>query len=113
MYRQRFGLTCHPLPKDALCKTFFDKSPGYQKLNRRFQHLLDDPGLGVLTAEPGIGKTAAIRSLCAALPKPNYLVLYFCDTAVSPLDLYRTFAIELGVRPSHRRAQLWADLKKA
>jgi type II secretory pathway predicted ATPase ExeA len=113
MYRQRFGLTCHPLPKDALSKTFFDKSPGYQRLKRRFQHLLDDPGLGVLTAEPGVGKTAAIRNLCAALPKPNYLVLYFCDTAVSPLDLYRTFAIELGVRPSHRRAQLWADIKKA
>jgi type II secretory pathway predicted ATPase ExeA len=113
MYRQRFSLTCHPLPKDAQGKTFFDKNPGYQKLKRRFQQLLDDPGLGLLSADPGVGKTAAIRSLCNALPKPNYLVLYICDTAVSPLDLYRALAVELGVRPSHRRAQLWTDLKKA
>lgn len=113
MYRQRFGLTGHPLPKDALGKTFCDKAPGYQKLKKRFAQLVDDPGLAVLTAEPGVGKTAAIRNLCTALPKPNYLVLYLCDTAVSPFDLYRALAIELGVRPSHRRSQLWADIKKA
>lgn len=113
MYRQRFGLTGHPLPKNAAGKTFFDKSPGYQKLKRRFAQLIDEPGLGVLTSDPGVGKTAAIRNLCTQLPKPNYVVLYLCDTAVSPLDLYRTLALELGVRPSHRRAQLWADIKQA
>lgn len=111
--KQRFGLTGYPLPKNAQGKTFFDKSPGYGKLQRCFQQLLTDPGLGVLTAEAGIGKTAAIRNLCMALPRPDYLVLYLCDTTVSPLDLYRSLAGELGVKPSHRRAQLWADLKKA
>jgi len=70
-------------------------------------------GLGVLTAEPGVGKTAAMRNLCAQLPQPDYLVLYLCDTAVAPLDLYRTLAVELGVKPSHRRAQLWCDIKRA
>ena len=113
MYRQRFGFTGHPLPKDAHGKTFFDQGPGYKKLERAFRQLVADPGLGVLTADAGVGKTAAIRNLCAQLPKPDYLVLYLCDTAVAPLDLYRTLATELGVRPSHRRAQLWTDIKKA
>lgn len=113
MYRKRFSLTGHPMPKDTQGKTFYEKSPAYERFARSFRHLLDEPGLGVLTGEPGVGKTAAIRNLCAALPKPDYLVLYLCDTAVSPLDLYRTLAQELGVRPSHRRAQLWTDIKKA
>ncbi len=113
MYRQRFGLTGHPLPKDAQGKTFFDKGPGYKKLERAFRQLIEDPGLGVLTADAGVGKTAAIRNLCAQLPKPDHLVLYLCDTAVAPLDLYRTLATEIGVRPSHRRAELWSDIKKA
>lgn len=113
MYRQRFGLTGHPLPKNAQGKTFFDKGPGYRKLERAFRQLVDDPGLGVLTADAGVGKTAAIRNLCAQLPRPDHLVLYLCDTAVAPLDLYRTLATEIGVRPSHRRAQLWTDIKKA
>ena len=112
MYRQRFGLTSHPLPKNAQGKTFFDKSPGYARLKRRFGQLTKEPGLGVVTGEPGVGKTAAIRNLCAQLPKPDHLVLYLCDTSVSPLDLYRTLAIELGIRPSHRRAQLWTDIKQ-
>lgn len=112
MYQQRFSLKCHPIPKDAQGKTFFDKTPGYIRLARGFQRLLEDGGLGVLTAEAGVGKTASLRNLCNQLPRPEYLVLYLSDTAVSPLDLYRTLAIELGVRPSHRRAQLWADIKK-
>jgi MSHA biogenesis protein MshM len=111
--KHRFGLTSYPLPKNAQGKTFFDKSPGYVRLSKSFQQLVDDPGLGVLTAEAGVGKTAAIRNLCMQLPRPDYLVLYFCDTTVSPLDLYRSLAGELGVRPSHRRGQLWADIKKA
>jgi type II secretory pathway predicted ATPase ExeA len=111
--KQRFSLTGYPLPKNAQGKTFFDKSAGYGRLQRCFQQLLADPGLGVLTADAGVGKTAAIRNLSMQLPRPDYLVLYLCDTTVSPLDLYRSLAGELGVKPSHRRAQLWADLKKA
>jgi type II secretory pathway predicted ATPase ExeA len=113
MYRQRFGLTAHPLPRNAEGKTFFDKAPGYTKLERVFRELAQDPGLGVLTADAGVGKTAAMRNLCAQLPRPDYLVVYLCDTAVAPLDLYRTLATEIGVRPSHRRAQLWTDIKEA
>jgi len=112
MYRQRFGFTGHPLPKDARGKTFCPDLPGYPRLAAVFQQLLDERGLAVLTGEPGTGKTAALRHLCHQLPSPDYRVLYLCDTAVSPLDLYRTLACELGLVPSHRRGQLWTDLKK-
>ena len=112
-YRQRFGLIHDVMPKGALGKSFFDKPLGYQRLQRSFRDLLEDKGVGLLTAEPGVGKTAAIRNLCTALPKPDYRVLYVCNTAVSPLDLYRSLAVELGLRPSYRSAQLWADIKAA
>lgn len=113
MYRQRFGLTGLPLPKNAQGRTCFEKSAGYARFARVFTQLTEEPGLGVLTGDAGLGKTTIVRNLCAALPRPDYQVLYLCDTAVSPLDLYRTLAIELGVRPSHRRSQLWCDLKAA
>lgn len=111
--RARFELTGHPLPKDAKGKTFFDKSDGYARMRRAFTELVDDRGLGVLIADAGVGKTAAIRNLCAELPQPDFRVLYLCDTGASPMDLYRVMALELGVQPSHRRGQLWADIKKA
>ena len=112
-YRQRFGLTHDVMPKAALGKTFFDKSDGYVRLQRSFKALLEDKGVGLLTAEPGVGKTAALRNLCDTLPKPDYRVLYVCNTAVSPLDLYRSLAVELGLKPSYRSAALWADIKNA
>lgn len=112
MYRKRFGLTGHPLPKDARGKTFFEDTGGFRRLQREFTQLCDDRGLGVLTGDAGVGKTAAIRHLCHRLPAPDHRVLYVCDTAVSPLDLYRTIALDLGVHPSHRRSQLWHDIKR-
>lgn len=112
-YRQRFGLTHHPLPRDAAGDTFFSQTAGLTQLERHFRDLLDEPGLGVLTAEAGVGKTAAIRNLCAQLPSPDFLVVYLCNTAASPFDIYRNLALELGIVPSHRKSQLWWDLKGA
>ncbi|HTP28846.1 MAG TPA: AAA family ATPase [Anaeromyxobacteraceae bacterium] len=111
-YRSRFGLAHHLLPRDASGKSFFDQTKGYLRLQTAFQELLDEPGLGVLTAEPGVGKTAAIRNLCDQLPEPDFKVIYLCDTAASAVDMYRVLALELGLKPSHRRAQLWRDLKR-
>jgi type II secretory pathway predicted ATPase ExeA len=100
------------LPKEARGKTFCPDLPGLARLATVFQQLLEERGLAVLTGEAGTGKTAALRQLCHRLPSPDHLVVYLCDTAVSPLDLYRTLAQELGLTPSHRRGQLWTDLKK-
>ena len=75
--------------------------------------LSDEPGLGVLTGDAGLGKTTAMRHLCAELPRPDFHVLYVCDTQTSPLDFYRQLAHEFGLPPSHRRAQLWHDIKQS
>lgn len=111
--KRSFGLHTYPFPKNAKGKSCFDKTPGYARLQRSFGHLVEDPGLGVLTSDAGVGKTVAIRNECSKLPQPDYQVTYLCDTNIAPVDLYRCMALELGVRPSHRRSQLWADLKKA
>lgn len=113
MYRKRFALRGHPLPRDAQGTTFFTETDGYRRLRRAFELLLEDRGVGVITGAAGVGKTAGLRNICQSLPSPDHRVIYLCDTAVAPLDLYRMLAVELGVRPSHRRSQLWADIKDA
>jgi type II secretory pathway predicted ATPase ExeA len=110
--RAHFSLTHYPMPKSAQGKTFYDKGPGYGRLRRAFRQTIDDRTVGVLSGDPGVGKTSAIRNLIAELPRPDYQVIYACNTSGSPLDLYRAIAGEIGVRPSHRRGQLWTDIKK-
>ncbi len=110
-YRQRFGFTHHPIPRDAAGPSYFSQTPGYSQLQSHFHDLLEEPGLGLLTAEAGVGKTAAIRNLCSQLPSPDYLIVYLCDTAGSPCDFYRALAVELGLQTSQRKSQLWTDIK--
>lgn len=111
--KTRFGLKHLPLPKNCVRASFYDGGADYQRLARVFAWLAAEPGIGVLTAESGVGKTAAIRNLCRALPRPEYKVVYLCDTAVTALDVYRALAHALAIKPAFRRGQLIAELKRA
>lgn len=111
-WRERFGMSGPPLPKGATGETFFDQSPHFWRLARVFDWLTAEPGIGVVTGEPGVGKTSAMRHLCRALPLHEHRVLYLADTNVKPQDLYRMLAAELGLRPGHR-AQIVRDIKSA
>lgn len=108
MYRQHFGLKSPPLGKEH---TELWDDGALAQLHERFQWLLQSPGLGLLTGEAGVGKTAALRQLTRALNPHRYRIIYLAETDFGRLDLYRSLALALGVEPAFRRAQLWRDLK--
>jgi hypothetical protein len=60
MYREHFGLRHTPLGKDTA--QLWDDG-ALERLRERFQWLLHSPGVGLLTGEAGVGKTAALRHL--------------------------------------------------
>jgi MSHA biogenesis protein MshM len=109
MYKQHFGLTHAPLGKD--CKILFDNDQ-LENLDRQFKWLLNSPGIGLLTAEPGIGKTAALRQLTRDLNPHRYLVRYIAETDFGRLDFYRQLAQNMGLEPAYRRMNLWRDIKE-
>jgi len=108
MYRQHFGLTAHPLSK-AATKLWDDGHITH--LKEQFQWLLESPGIGLLTGEPGVGKTAALRSITTKLNPHRYQVIYTAETDFGRLDIYRSLALSLGLEPAYRRANLWRDIK--
>jgi len=108
MYKSHFGLTGTPLGKS--CKALWDDGE-FRNLNERFQWLLDSPGIGMITGEPGIGKTAALRQLSQSLNPHRYHVIYMAETDFGRVDIYRNLALSLGLEPSYRRAHLWRDIK--
>jgi MSHA biogenesis protein MshM len=109
MYRQHFGVRCAPLDKDS---TDLWDDGALAQLTERFQWLLTSPGIGLLTGEPGVGKTAALRHLTRNLNPHRYLVIYLAETEFGRIDLYRSLARALGLEPSYRRADLWRELKQ-
>ena len=108
-FLQHFGLTHAPLGKD-LAEPWDDGA--ITSLGERFNWLLQSPGVGLLTGEPGVGKTAALRMLSRRLNPHRHLVLYQAETDFGRVDLYRGLARELALEPSYRRAQLWRDIKQ-
>ncbi len=108
MYQQHFGLKHAPLGKQV--SELWDDGT-LSTLGARFQWLLESPGVGLLTGEAGVGKTAALRQLTQALNPHRYQVIYLAETDFGRLDLYRGLALALGVEPAYRRAQLWRDIK--
>ena len=69
MYRQHFGLTSQPLGKDA--PQLWDDGP-ITALKERFQWLLENLGVALLTGEPGVGKTSALRMIADGLNPHRY-----------------------------------------
>jgi len=108
MYRQHFGITGCPLDKGN--KALFDDGQ-LAPLKERFNWLLTSPGIGLLTADVGVGKTAALRQLTSDLNPHRYQVIYTQDTDCSRRDLYTSLALGLSLEPAYRRTQLWRDIK--
>ena len=108
MYKQHFGLKHIPLGKD--CHSLW-MNDSLSLLKECFVSLCHSPGIGLLTGEPGVGKTAALRQITAEINPHQYQVFYLAETLFSSCDVYRQIAQNLGVVPHYRFAQLWRDIK--
>ena len=107
MFQQHFGLKHIPFSKNSAFLAY----DSFISLKEKFIHLLHSPGIGLLTGEPGIGKTAAIRNIVKELNPHQYPVFYLSETQFTSFDIYRQIALNLGLVPHYRFAHLWRDIK--
>lgn len=108
LHLQHFTLRHCPLSKGAPVSW---ESDGARELSTRFQWLLRTPGIGLITGEPGVGKTVALSKLCQSLSAHEYQVIYHSETDFGRLDLYRQLALDFGLAGSSRRASIWRAIK--
>lgn len=103
MYRQHFALSRYPFRPLEHGDELFD-SRAVRETTTRLRHLLELRGIGLLTGEPGCGKTTAIRKLLTGLHPGSYRVCYVPLSTGSVLDLYQTVAWAFGLEVSRYRA---------
>lgn len=70
----------------------------WPELHARLRHTLAQCGLMVVSGEPGVGKTAAVRSFVHTLDPTTCTVLYLADPTLTPRALYRCLADQLGLQ---------------
>ena len=104
MYRQHFSLSRLPFEAPACSDELF-RSQAAEETETRLRHLLELRGIGLLTGEPGSGKTSLCRRVADSLHPSQYRVCYVSLTTGSVIDIYQSIAWELGLQAPRYRAE--------
>ncbi len=112
MFETFFGFKKSPFASTPDSKQLFE-SGAWTQLKARLQFLTDHRGAGLLTGEPGSGKSTAARTWLAGLNPNLYKIVYLHWSSGSALDLLRQLARDLDLEPSHFKGDLVDQIAEA
>ena len=112
MCRSFYSLVKVPFTKELKTSEAFASS-GFTELSARLEYLKKSRGIGLVTGEPGVGKTLTLRSFCDSLSPSLYKVVYFPLSTLTVQDFYRGLAAELGEEPRYRKVDLFYQIQKS
>ena len=112
MYRLFYSLSKQPFSKDLRPEDRF-VSEGFTEACVRLKYLIDARGIGVLTGEPGSGKTFVLRYLANSLSSSLYKLVYLPLSTGTTMDMYRALVSGLGDEPRYRKVDLFSQAQHA
>ncbi len=110
-YRHLFGFTHMPFHRDLDSAQLFH-APDLEELHARLGFLVEHRALGVLTGEPGCGKSTALRRLRDDLHPEQVQIIYVSDTLGTGRDLCSLIALDLGIEPSASRVRMLRNIQQ-
>jgi len=110
-YTGRYGLEFNPFIKNS--KEILVETSDYKEVVYRLNYLLNVKGFGLLTGQPGLGKTTVLRNWAETLNKSAYKVIYISMSTLTVLEFYRQLAIELGIDPYFRKVDNFKAIQAA
>ena len=110
MYLKHFALTHFPFDHTLAATSLF-AATAQAEADVRLKHLLELRGIGLLTGEPGSGKTTLCRRLTDALHPGLYRAAYVPLTTGNVMDIYKSIAWELGLPTERNRASAFRQIR--
>jgi type II secretory pathway predicted ATPase ExeA len=110
MYTQHFGLTRYPFDKSLNPDELFD-AKSTREATARLNHLIELRGIGLLTGEPGSGKTTACRKLIDGLHDGLYRIFYVPLSTGNVMDAYKSIAWEMGLPTERSRSTCYRVIR--
>ena len=103
MYLKHFALTHFPFDHTLESSDIFSTS-AQSEAEVRLKQMLELRGIGLLTGEPGSGKTTLCRRLTDGLHPGLYRVIYVPLTTGNTMDMYKLIGWNLGLPTVRNRA---------
>lgn len=111
MYKAFYSLAQTPFSKDIQSTDAFP-SADYQGALNALGYLQKSKGIGLLTGDPGAGKTFTLRSFKEALNPSLYHVVYFPLSTGGVMDFYRGLVYGLGEEPKFRKVDMFRQVQQ-
>lgn len=77
----------------------------------RLDFLARAGGVGLLTAQPGFGKTFAVRRWAAGVPR-DVAVSYLCLTTVTTMEFYRQLCMCLSLEAGYKKVDMFRTIQR-
>lgn len=110
MFKRFYNMTYNPFSKQIKDKDIY-QTEDLKQVHGRLDHLKNTGGIGLITAEPGAGKTFAIRTWKNKQNQNSMKFVYICMSSVTNREFYMELSSGLGVIPSFRKSDLFQDLQ--
>lgn len=110
-YTSRYGLEFNPFIKNS--KYIHVNTHDYHELKYRLDYLLQTKGFGLVTGEPGRGKTTSIRQWANTLNKQAFKVIYLSLSTLTVNEFYRQLADSFKIEVKHRKIDNYKAIQTA
>lgn len=108
-YLAKFGLEFNPFNKNS--KQYLIELTDYKQLLFRLKHLESTLGIGIITGEPGLGKTTALRYWTSSLNKSLFKIVYIKHSTITVHEFYRELASEFGLEPTSSKRVNFSNIQ--
>lgn len=111
MFKSFYGFSKNPFDKQQLLEKEAFLSRDHREMLARLGYLKDIRGIGAFTAEPGQGKTFALRCFAKSLDTNLFSMKYLCLSTLSTVEFYRQFCVALGLDPLFRKHDMFKSIQ--
>lgn len=110
-YWSRFGLKFNPFIKSAKNEVIVETASYHEAMTRLIQ-LQNLKGFGLLTGNPGSGKTTVARQWTKDMNVSQFKVIYIPLSTVTATEFYQNLAVQFGIEPEYRKVKNYLNIQK-
>lgn len=110
-YTSRYNLSFNPFIKNS--KDIIVDTGNSKEVKYRLDYLLQTKGFGLITGDPGLGKTTAIRHFTNSLNTSAYKIIYLPMSTLTVQESYRQLALEFNLEPKFRKIENFRQIQAA